>query len=344
MKPYLRPWRLEDADDCARACNDPEVRRFLPYLPQPYTREDAVAYISSAGPTRFAVAEEGTDRLLGAAGYTEDGKGTAEVGYWVAPWARGQGVASEAVRQVVALGFDRLVLHTHPENAASQRVAIAAGFTREGVARAGGRLPDGSRYDLIVWTRLAGDPPGPSPRLIPDLPGGRLTDGVVALRPVTGADLDQLVALSALPEVYLHSVPPQPRPRQQLAVRTARAESLWLAGQRATLVIQDVATGGWAGEIGLFYQEPTTQQAMIGYSLTREWRGRGYASRAVRLVAAWAIPALGLARLVAGVEPVNVASQRVLEAAGFVRESYEKNRLPGPDGTRIDNIQYVKLA
>jgi RimJ/RimL family protein N-acetyltransferase len=75
-----------------------------------------------------------------------------------------------------------------------------------------------------------------------------------------------------------------------------------------------------------------------------EWRGKGYTSRAVRLVAAWAVPTLGLARLVAGVEPENVASQRVLTAAGFVQESYEKNRLPGPNGTRIDNIQYVLLS
>jgi len=343
VTPYLRPWRPDDADDCARACADPDIRRFLPLLPQPYTGADALAFIGSAGPTRFAVADRDSDRLLGSVGYHDDGTGTAEVGYWVAPWARRQGVATAAVREVAARGIDRLVLRTHPENGAGQRVAIAAGFTREGIARGGARNADGSRYDVIVWARLAGDPPGPSPRLIPDLPDGRLTDGTVTLRPIVAGDLDDMAALTALPEVYLHSVPPQPPPRERLLLRTAQAESHWLAGDRAALVIEDTATGEWAGEVGVFAYEPPTQQAMVGYSLMPRWRGRGYASRSVRLVTEWAIPALGLSRLVAGVAPDNVASQRVLEAAGFTRESYEKNRLPGPDGTRIDNIQYVLI-
>ena len=343
MTAYLRPLRLADADDLAMACNDPEIRRFLPFLARPYTREDALDHIRSAGGAQLAIAEEGTDRLLGELDLLQDGRGSAEVGYWVAPWARRQGVATAAVRQVAERGIDRLVLYTRPDNAASQRVAIAAGFTREGIARGGGRNPDGSRYDRIVWARLAGDPPGPSRRLIPDLPEGRLTDGVVTLRPIGVGDVDDLAALTGLPEVYLHSVPPEPPPREKLLVRTAQAESRWLAGQHATMVIEDAATGAWAGEVGVMYLEPMTQQAMIGYSLMPQWRGQGYASRSVRLVVAWAVPALGLVRVVAGVEPDNVASQRVLEATGFTRESYEKRRLPGPDGTRIDNVQYVKL-
>lgn len=343
MKVCLRPWRTEDADDYARACDDPDIARFLPFLPRPFTRGDALERIRTAGPTRLAIAEEGTDRPLGELDLEEDGRGSAELGYWVAPWARRQGVATAAVRLVAERGFDRLVLYTRPDNPASQRVAMAAGFSREGIARGSGRNPDGSRYDRIVWAWLAGDPPGPARRLIPDLPDGRLTDGVVTLRPLGPGDVEQLVALTALPEVYLHSVPPEPPPRQRLLASAEQAESRWLAGERAAMVIEDAATGAWAGQVGVVYQEPMTQQAMIAYSLMPRWRGQGYASRSVRLAAAWAIPALGLARLIAGVEPDNVASQRVLEAAGFTRESYEKHRLPGPDGTRIDNIQYVKL-
>jgi RimJ/RimL family protein N-acetyltransferase len=342
VTPELRAWRVDDAEDCAEACNDPLIQRFVRHLPQPYTRADALDFIATAGPTQFAIVETG--KLLGAAGYTEDGRGSAEVGYWVAPWARRRGVATEALRQIGEFPFDRLVVRTAADNPASQRVAIAAGFTYEGVARGAGRDRDGSRYDLIVWARLKGDPPGPTPRLIPDFPDGRLTDGTVTLRMIVPGDVDDLVALHSLPDVYLHSVPPEPPPREKLAKLADEAETRWLAGQRASLVIEDTATGSYAGDLGVFYHEPMTQQAMLGYSLMPAWRGRGYASRAVRLVSAWAIPALGLARLVAGVEPANVASQRVLGAAGFTRESYERNRLPGPDGTRIDNIQYVLLA
>jgi hypothetical protein len=34
----------------------------------------------------------------------------------------------------------------------------------------------------------------------------------------------------------------------------------------------------------------------------------------------------------------------VLEKAGFHREAYLKSRLPGPDGTRTDDVQFVLLA
>jgi RimJ/RimL family protein N-acetyltransferase len=87
-----------------------------------------------------------------------------------------------------------------------------------------------------------------------------------------------------------------------------------------------------------------TRQAMVGYSLMPEWRGRGYATRSVRLVVEWAQRHAGIIRVVAGTAPDNVASQRVLERAGFVREGYQRARLPGPNGTRIDDVMYAVVA
>src|SRR5262249_26553664 len=82
------------------------------------------------------------------------------------------------------------------------------------------------------------------------------------------------------------------------------------------LSIRDAVTDTFAGEIGLYYQEPSTGQAMIGYDLDRPWRGRGYASRAVRLLTAWTFERTGIVRLLAGTAPDNVPTQRVLDAAG----------------------------
>jgi RimJ/RimL family protein N-acetyltransferase len=79
---------------------------------------------------------------------------------------------------------------------------------------------------------------------------------------------------------------------------------------------------------------------MIGYSMLPGFRGRGAATRAVRLLSAWALTT-GVKRLVAGTMPDNVASQRVLEKAGFVREGIQRSRFDGPDGTRVDDVMYV---
>ena len=58
----------------------------------------------------------------------------------------------------------------------------------------------------------------------------------------------------------------------------------------------------------------------------------------------WAFAETDIARLVAGALPSNLASQRVLEKAGFHREAYLRSRLPGPDGKRTDDVQFVLLA
>ena len=87
----------------------------------------------------------------------------AEAGYWLRREARGQGAATTAVRLVsgwafTKLGIRRLNLLTAPENAASQRVAERAGFTREGLLRAW--LPtSGGRRVSVMYSLLPGDPP-----------------------------------------------------------------------------------------------------------------------------------------------------------------------------------------
>jgi RimJ/RimL family protein N-acetyltransferase len=92
----------------------------------------------------------------------------------------------------------------------------------------------------------------------------------------------------------------------------------------------------------VYYAEPVLREAMIGYSLTPEARGHGYAARAARLVTDWGFE-IGMVRMIAGTAADNVASQRVLEAAGYHREAVQLARLPGPDGGRIDNFAFAKL-
>ena len=60
--------------------------------------------------------------------------------------------------------------------------------------------------------------------------------------------------------------------------------------------------------------------AELGYFLFPPGRGRGYATRTVRLVGDWVLGELGIGRLQARTSAGNVASERVLERAGFRRE------------------------
>jgi RimJ/RimL family protein N-acetyltransferase len=166
----LRPYRAEDAPEVAIACRNELTQLWLP-LPNPYTDAEALAWCTEIAP-RFRTSGEGIewaavrrsdDRLVGSFGLKRtDWRGrSSEIGYWVAPWARGEGLAVEAVQGIARWllgdqGFERLMLRAAPGNAASLRVAEKAGFTREGVARNAGFTNSG-RVDLVVFSIVSSD-------------------------------------------------------------------------------------------------------------------------------------------------------------------------------------------
>jgi RimJ/RimL family protein N-acetyltransferase len=83
---------------------------------------------------------------------------TAELGYVVAPEARGRGVATEALRLLtdwaLAEGMARLELQISVENQASKKVAVRCGYELEGILRSAYVKP-GLREDTELWSRLA---------------------------------------------------------------------------------------------------------------------------------------------------------------------------------------------
>ena len=84
-----------------------------------------------------------------------------EIGYVVAPSARGRGVATRTLRLLTEWGFgeldfERIELWIDVSNPASERVAENAGYTREGILRSYWFKED-RRCNFGVWSRLRGD-------------------------------------------------------------------------------------------------------------------------------------------------------------------------------------------
>ncbi|SNT57571.1 Acetyltransferase (GNAT) domain-containing protein [Streptosporangium subroseum] len=117
----------------------------------------------------------------------------------------------------------------------------------------------------------------------------------------------------------------------------------WLAGERVELSIRDARTDAFAGHIQLGSIIPPLNQAMTGYSLLPRFRGRGFVTRATVLLVDWAFEHTPLCRIIAGTDTGNVASHRVLERAGFARDALLYGLLPGPGGTRLDDLQWYRL-
>jgi RimJ/RimL family protein N-acetyltransferase len=164
----LRPFRPDDADAVHRACQDPDSQRWLTALPVPYTREDArrfvedVAMRERSDRSGLSVVVEDGEGLAGTAGiYLRPGRLGPEIGYTVAPWARGRGYAAEAARALADWGLahraPRVHLFVDVRNAPSLAVARRAGFTQEGVVRGCLEYRDGTRGDGALFGRLPGD-------------------------------------------------------------------------------------------------------------------------------------------------------------------------------------------
>ncbi|MEU8198188.1 GNAT family N-acetyltransferase [Microbispora amethystogenes] len=347
-----------DADQIARACSDPEIARFIPFIPSPYTGDDALTWITKTVPAMwenggagFVVADPGTGEVLGAAGLQPpDRFGASEVGYWLAPWARGRGVATAAVRTLAerafALGVSRIALLANVENVASQQVALRSGFAYEGVLRGAGAPWGRGHADIAAFGRVSTDPGDPITPFLPffpgGFPGGSLTDGVARLTPLTAADAGDLFALASVPDV-MDSHVSLARAEYAVSELICRyAGHRWLTGQRLDVAIRDARTGEFAGDIQLTGVVPPLGQAMLGYSLLPAFRGRGLVTRAVTLLTDWAFGHTPLRRIVAGTKTGNTASHRVLERAGFTREHLVRGLLPGPGGTRVDDLQWAR--
>jgi RimJ/RimL family protein N-acetyltransferase len=141
----LRGHRIEDFDDSRAMWADEGVCRFIGG--HPATAEDVwsrllryAGHWTMLGFGYWLIEEKATGRFAGEIGFADMNRaidppfnGAPEIGWALAPWAQGQGFASEAVAAVLAwgdtqFGGARTVCLISPENTPSVRVAAKAGY------------------------------------------------------------------------------------------------------------------------------------------------------------------------------------------------------------------------
>jgi RimJ/RimL family protein N-acetyltransferase len=175
-----------------------------------------------------------------------------------------------------------------------------------------------------------------------EFPVEGLGDGVVRLRLIADADLPAIVEAVQDPDIPRFTTVPQPygEAEARLWQRTAAAGTR-SGGGLATVIVDD-GDGTLLGSVGVHNIDPETGRCSAGYWVAAPARGRGVASRGLRLICAYAFAELGVQRIELWIEPGNAASLRVAEAVGFHREGLLRSFMH-VGGERRDMLMYSLL-
>jgi len=155
----LRELDVADVDDIVEGCRDEQTWTWTT-VPYPYEREHAVGYVERTAGTdidtewpRWAIEVDG--RWSGNIGLRLDGAGLGNIGYLVAPWARGRGVGTLALWLACNWAFREggcqvVTWEALVGNMGSRRMVEKVGFRIHSDVRRLGVVQRGERVD--VWT------------------------------------------------------------------------------------------------------------------------------------------------------------------------------------------------
>jgi ribosomal-protein-alanine N-acetyltransferase len=162
----LRRLNENDVKEVLALRGNPKTMKFIP-KPLAKTKEDALAHIAMIEDKiinnigiNWGITIKGNPKIFGIIGiykfYPENHR--AEIGYMSLPKFNGQGYITEAIKTVVAYGFEQLNLHSieaiiDPENSASERVLQKNGFVKEAHILEN-ELWEGKFWDTVIYSLL----------------------------------------------------------------------------------------------------------------------------------------------------------------------------------------------
>lgn len=161
MQVTLRPWQATDLSRLVALINNSNIIQYMSnQIPHPYTEKDGELFLSGVvdqNPTQaFAILFN--DEVVGSIGIFPQSdiyEKNAEIGYWLGEEYWGNGIMSEAIRQIVEYGFKtfsiiRIFARPFSINKASERVLEKAGFIHEATIK-DSVYKNGKYLDSIIY-------------------------------------------------------------------------------------------------------------------------------------------------------------------------------------------------
>ena len=340
----LRAHTTADIQPAYDVCQDPEMQRWTT-IPVPYEWQHAERYVTEIipagwrGGNSWAWAIEYDGRYAGTIDLRPEDRIVGEVGFAVAPWARGNGVMTRALKLAVSHAFEqgwhRVTWRAYVGNWGSRRVAWKCGF-RNLVTVPGSGVSRGVRKDEWVASIARDDEPEPQGHWwkVPVIE----TDGV-RLRAFRSTDAKRVAeACRRRADAGVAGRPAERRTRLEDAEGFIESRLDNLAnGEGVTWAIADADTDDLLGCVSVFDLKNRIDKTMgeIGYWAHPEARGRGVMSAAVRCAIGHAFTpvedgGLGRRRLVLFAAEGNTASAARCRGQRIHPDRARARRQPGP--------------
>jgi RimJ/RimL family protein N-acetyltransferase len=136
----------------------------------------------------------------------------------------------------------------------------------------------------------------------------------LGFRPCVEGDLDYLMILDADPET-MSFFPGGVRSREEIQNNIRKYITSYHEKGYSTFVIFDTKTGEFIGRAG--FGDIETGETEVGYLVLKKYWGKGYASRILKILLAWAKNNIKKDKIIAYTPLDHTASERVMQKAGM---------------------------
>ena len=160
------------------------------------------------------------------------------------------------------------------------------------------------------------------------------------LRPWEESDASGLALVLNDSETERWTTTPQPYGPDDALQWFATHPEAWRTGRSAAMAVIQTSSGRVVGSAELKVSDWSQRVGEVAYAVGPNDRDKGVATRAVKLLSRWAFGEVGLERLELFTHPENVASQRVAQKAGFVREGIACSARVMRSGQRVDLVRF----
>lgn len=142
------------------------------------------------------------------------------------------------------------------------------------------------------------------------------------LRRLVDTDADEVLELRGNTETMKYIPRPIVQTREEALEHIAMIEDKIVSNTGINWAITIKGNPKAIGIIGIYKIYPENHRAEIGYMITPETFGKGYTTEAIRAILEYGFDELNLHSMEAIIDPDNIASEKVLQKNGFVKEAH----------------------